>query len=361
MSLVFFCKSPIFVKTISNNLCYTIKGKSNIVIDDLGKEVFVIKRESEKILGSKSFSYFLQLAETMNYTQAAQLLGITQPALTQQIKKLENNVGTPLFYSIGKQLHLTDAGETMVKTIESVYGLLLDASETIQKDSNQAQGKITIGISASVEDKVITDFIVDYFKSYPNVNVSLLMVSRKEVWEKLENSSIDMALIYLSEQLIKNPKSYETWKIIEDEILFLHHDPKLIHQTAVQFSETLNQPWVTYPEHYFVSQVILNAFKRQVNDIPESSAHFSKPSQMFKFSNATGMYTALPRSFFETRACDSKLKAVPFDPPIKLDLAFVIRQEKVTVPRIHHFLTAFENYLTDEDYISRLKINKKNY
>ncbi len=61
-----------------------------------------MKTTQENIFASKTLSYFLQLSETMNYTQAAQILGITQPALTQQIKKLERTMGTELFYSVGK-------------------------------------------------------------------------------------------------------------------------------------------------------------------------------------------------------------------------------------------------------------------
>ena len=53
--------------------------------------------KSDTILSAKSLRYFLQLIETMNYTQAAQILGITQPALTQQVKKLERAIGAPLF------------------------------------------------------------------------------------------------------------------------------------------------------------------------------------------------------------------------------------------------------------------------
>ena len=59
-----------------------------------------MKTKQDTIFSSKTLSYFLQLAETMSYTQAAQILGITQPALTQQIKKLERTVGAPLFYSL---------------------------------------------------------------------------------------------------------------------------------------------------------------------------------------------------------------------------------------------------------------------
>ncbi len=50
-----------------------------------------MKTRQENIFSSKTLTYFLQLAETMNYTQAAQLLGITQPALTQQIKKIRTD------------------------------------------------------------------------------------------------------------------------------------------------------------------------------------------------------------------------------------------------------------------------------
>ena len=74
-----------------------------------------MKTRQENIFSSKTLTYFLQLAETMNYTQAAQLLGITQPALTQQIKKLERIVGAPLFYSVGKKLHISDAGRIKFK------------------------------------------------------------------------------------------------------------------------------------------------------------------------------------------------------------------------------------------------------
>lgn len=57
---------------------------------------------------SKALDYFLQIVETRNYTKAATILGISQPALTQQIKKIEKKVGAPLFYSSGRKLYLTD-------------------------------------------------------------------------------------------------------------------------------------------------------------------------------------------------------------------------------------------------------------
>lgn len=63
-----------------------------------------MKTNTDAVLSAKSLRYFLQLIDNMSYTQAAQILGITQPALTQQIKKLERAVGSPLFGQMGKKI-----------------------------------------------------------------------------------------------------------------------------------------------------------------------------------------------------------------------------------------------------------------
>ncbi len=316
-----------------------------------------MKDQLSKQFPSRSFFYFLQLAETLNYTQSAQILGITQPALTQQIKKLEKSVDAELFYMLGKQLHLTEAGKTLQKAVEEVHEVLLEAKETIQKDKSDISGKITIGISASIEDKVFTDFIIHYYQLFPNIEITLFMVNRKEVWYSLEKGKIDLAILYVPEQLIKNWGSYETKCILKDELLFLHHNQEFCGKETISYEETLSKPWVTYPPSYFVAQVISNAFKKQQVKLPDSIAHLTKPNQMFKFSNETESYTALPRSFFQAHECEGMLEALPFNPAIDMELSFVFRKEKKNTPRIEHFFTNFERYLQDEDYISRLKNN----
>src|SRR5699024_4552752 len=86
------------------------------IISDLYKRYSIIKTNTDAVLSAKSLRYFLQLIDNMSYTQAAQILGITQPVLTQQIKKIERAVGAPLFGQMGKKLYLTDAGLKMEET-----------------------------------------------------------------------------------------------------------------------------------------------------------------------------------------------------------------------------------------------------
>lgn len=316
-----------------------------------------LKDNPNKIISARAFAYFLQLADTLNYTKTAQLLGISQPALTQQIKKLEINIEAPLFQTIGKQLCLTEAGVIMKEAIEKTYDTLIEANEKIHDENLSTRGKITIGISASVEDRVFTNFITEYFKQYPNVEVTLFMVGRKEVWEYLERNKIDIAILYLPTDVLNKWKGYESVNIINDELLFIHHNDELNKKEAITYEEAQRYPWVTYPKNYFVSHVIQKAFERQEITRPESVANFTKPQQMFRFSNETNVNTALPRSFFQAHEQEGELHALPFDPPICLDLAFVYRKEKLNIPRISHFMKTFESYTAEKSYIERLKDN----
>ena len=148
-----------------------------------------MKTKQENIFSSKTLSYFLQLAETMSYTQAAQILGITQPALTQQIKKLERTVGAPLFYSVGKKLHLSDAGYTMLDATHRIYETLNQATDEIQMSTSATQGEINIGILASIEDSVISQFATAYYREHNGIKLTTHMLTRKEIWERLENNT----------------------------------------------------------------------------------------------------------------------------------------------------------------------------
>ena len=150
-----------------------------------------MKTKQDNIFSSKTLSYFLQLAETMNYTQAAQILGITQPALTQQIKKLERTVGAPLFFSVGKKLHLSDAGATMLAATQDSYEELNQATDEIQRTTSATSGVISIGCLASIEDSVFNAFIAHYYEMHPDITVHFRLMTRREIWEHLENNKID--------------------------------------------------------------------------------------------------------------------------------------------------------------------------
>ncbi|CAM2812915.1 LysR family transcriptional regulator [Dellaglioa algida] len=314
-----------------------------------------MKTKQENIFSSKTLTYFLQLADIMNYTQAAQILGITQPALTQQIKKLERTVGAPLFYSVGKKLHLSDAGYTMLDATHQIYETLNKATNEIQQSTSATQGEITIGILASIEDEVFDDFVIEYYKNNPDIIVSFHLLTRKEIWSELENNKIDLAIMYLPDESIKNWKPYESKKIFTEDLLFLHHNEKLSSKKKVKLQETIDNVWVTYPSDYYLDRTIKTIYQSQLVNLPKSVARFTSPSQILKFARATHAYTALPTSFLAAHPEGKDLWTSHFEPEIKFDLSFVFRKDKDEIPRNEHFLNAFDQFLDEKDYMTRLK------
>lgn len=313
-----------------------------------------MKSKQETIFSSKTLTYFLQLAETMNYTQAAQILGITQPALTQQIKKLERTVGAPLFYSVGKKLRLSEAGNTMLSATHEIYEVLNQATDEIQQSTSAESGEINIGLLASVEYSVFEDFAIQYYKENPDVTINFHMLTRKEIWDRLENNRIDLAIMYLPDDSIKNWKPYRSKKIITEDLLFIHNDEKMAKRKKIRLKDTLNNVWVTYPREYYLDQVLRENYKNAVVDLPNAVARFTTPDQIYQFSAETGAYTALPNSYIIAKGADSNLHAAQFEPGIKFDLAFVFRKDKDEIPRVGRLLDAFDSYLEADDYISRL-------
>jgi hypothetical protein len=120
--------------------------------------------------------------------------------------------------------------------------------------------------------------------------------------------------------------------------------------------DTLEKKWVTYPPKYYLNSLIRESYKNALLDKPVSVAHFATPSQLFDFANITKTATALPISYVvaHRNEVQQKFWTALFEPEISFDLAFVFRRDKDQIPRIENIMNAFEKYLSEKDYISRL-------
>ena len=112
--------------------------------------------------------YFLEVAKDCNITNAARRLHIAQPALSQSIKRLENEVGSELFSRRGRHILLNDAGKIMVKEITP----LLSALDSIPAKIAEAAGVMnrTVKISVLSASRLVTDIIIAYKELHPDIN-----------------------------------------------------------------------------------------------------------------------------------------------------------------------------------------------
>lgn len=91
----------------------------------------------------------------------------------------------------------------MLDATHQIYETLNQATDEIQMSTSATQGEINIGILASIEDSVISQFATAYYRKHNGIKLTTHMLTRKEIWERLENNTIDLAVMYLPDESIK--------------------------------------------------------------------------------------------------------------------------------------------------------------
>lgn len=139
-------------------------------------------------------SFFL-VAREKNVTRAADLLFITQPAVSMQIKSLERDLGIRLFKKYGKSLQLTHAGEVLFGYSERVFEIVEEMEYVLRGHAELKHGTLTIGTTRSFAKYLMPDLLSRYQKRYPNVKVSLKVGSSQEIADGLMAYRYDLGVI----------------------------------------------------------------------------------------------------------------------------------------------------------------------
>lgn len=307
------------------------------------------------VYSGKTLDYFIQLTESMNYTQAAEKLGISQPALTQRIKKFEKAIGAPLFYFKGKEMHLTQTGHSMLRATKAVYTIFKGVAEEIECTNIELEEHIKIGIAMSIEEQDFLDFLAAYYEENNKRKISLYTLSREEIWTQLEREQIDIAILYLPDDTSQDWNAYAYKTIVSEELYFFQPNDLLAKKSSIQLKDTIRQRWITYLSSFYINDLLRSAFKDQNLNLPTVAGYFSTPDQALRFSQQTGYCTALPESFLKSNFGQESPYTKPFNPPIQYSIAFVYRKEEILVPRIKSFFQFFEKYSKENNTNSRLK------
>lgn len=137
---------------------------------------------------------FLTLCETMSYTKAAEILCITQPAVTQHIHFLEEKYGQKLFLYKGKSLQLTQKGKLLREYSESMLNNSKKIEDEITKKTHSSE-ILKIGTTKTIGEFLVGEKIIAYLKQNPQYNIILCVENTQILINKLEHGEIDFAII----------------------------------------------------------------------------------------------------------------------------------------------------------------------
>lgn len=146
----------------------------------------------------KQFQYVLTLAHEGSFSRAADTLNITQPSLSQYIKKIEREIGAELFDCMNGDVRLTDAGRAYIEIGRKMLDLEHQMEEKLSDIASYRSGTISIGISAHRSVALMPSVVKKFKKLYPGITLQIVEKNRHELIEATEHGEFDLVITTLS-------------------------------------------------------------------------------------------------------------------------------------------------------------------
>ena len=140
------------------------------------------------------YKVFYICAKCNSFKEASEKLYVTQPAISMQIKSLEDSLGTKLFYRSNTGLSLTNEGKQLYNYIEKSYNYIVAGEKIIKQSNNIDYGTIIIGAPAHIASFYLLEYIETYRKKHPHVFFRIINGTTTQLLNSLEEHSIDFVV-----------------------------------------------------------------------------------------------------------------------------------------------------------------------
>ena len=186
--------------------------------------------------------YFLALSETLNFTQAAKICNVTQPTLTNSIRKLEEEMGGLLIHRERSNTHLTQLGQMLLPFLTQVYESSCAASKLAQEVVEGARVPLNFGVSDVVRKAALVDPIRNADSLAQGLEIHVEAGADSDLIESLTEGSLHMALV---EEIATSDDRLRFLPIYKEDFLVLMTEQNhLAALDEVQIEDLLDQPWI---------------------------------------------------------------------------------------------------------------------
>lgn len=279
--------------------------------------------------------YIKKTAETQNISAAAKELFISQPSLSQQIIKLEKELGVPLFIRHSKCVTLTPAGEEFVIYATRILNDLETLTSNMKLYSTLKRGSLKIGLLPIGGYLGLSNYIHDFQKLNTDLDISLKVDLSNVLLDKVITREIDAAFIIGSENLNRN-KDIFCKKILEDNyVAVVSCQNPLSNKNKISASDLIGQPVILPSKDSSARKVIDSMFSSQ-HVIPNIIAEISQSDiimQLVSQNLAVGFSSVSIASMLHTE----ELVTISLTQAITRPIYYITLSDLLTYPTVKSF------------------------
>ena len=162
--------------------------------------------------------YFVALADTLNFTRAAEKCNVSQPALTRAIQQLEHEFGGPLFHRERGNTHLSELGRMMLPYLQGVEEQCRAAKDQARAVKKLERATLTIGTMCTIGPQLVSELMIRFQAAHPDVEVRVIDSGAPQMIEMLEKGELEVAIVGVPEEL---PETLHQLPIFEEQFVIV--------------------------------------------------------------------------------------------------------------------------------------------
>ena len=209
----------------------------------------------------EQLQYFKTVATMQHMTRAAEVLAISQPALSKSIASIEQQLGVPLFSREGRSIYLNRFGELFLQSVD----IILEEYERIREEFEDiirpGSGEVSFGFIHTLGMEVVPELIAATTKQFPNMQFSLTQATSLNLLKRLEEGAIDLCLSQKIESKVIDIETEELF--VEELFVIVPVTHQLAKQTAVKLEDVKNEPFIAIKKgnslRHLVDELFLEA------------------------------------------------------------------------------------------------------
>jgi LysR family transcriptional regulator, low CO2-responsive transcriptional regulator len=249
---------------------------------------------------------FLEVAKLQSFSRAAEKIYRTQPAISAQVRLLEQECGEKLFDRSGKKVLLTPAGEILRRYAEKILGLQKEALQAIAELNQSPRGKLYIGANEATCLYVLPKTFARFKQLYPLVQISIYRNFSHKIIQKVQEGAVDMGIVTLPQ----SATNMEVIPIFKDEVqVVVPKNHPLAKNRSVTVQELAQFPIILPKTGH--TRVVIDRLLREHRDRLQISMELASVETQKKFVGAGLGISLLSRSYAQAEVAAGILKLIP--------------------------------------------------
>lgn len=205
-------------------------------------------------MADRRLQVFYTVAKLLSFTKAAETLHMTQPAVTFQVRQLEEHFNTRLFDRTHNRVTLTEAGRKSYEYAEDIFELYAEMENSIKELTGDVTGVLTLGASTTIAEYMLPSLLSGFTKQYPDIHLRLKVSNTEGIVSMVENSMIDLGIV---EGPVTNKNLLVEICRNDHLVLIVPTDHELVGRASISMEDLLPYPFICREEGSGTREVIM--------------------------------------------------------------------------------------------------------